>query len=174
MRGEMTNASWFALKVRSRSEWLVAKKLLMKGYEVFNPTYVTRRKWSDRVISAELPLFPGYVFCRFDVQKRLPILVTSGVHLIVGRGKVPEPVPEEEIDAIRRIVESGGDYGPHAYVSVGTACRIVEGALSGLEGVAIRLKGHYRLIVSVHLLQRSVAVEVDQMSVEPIRRFGGN
>src|SRR6185436_7014975 len=113
----MSSALWYALKVRSRSEWAVARNLQGKDYEVFLPTYLMKRRWSDRVISSEVPLFAGYLFCRFDAQRRLPILATPGVQLIVGSARVPEPVDDSEIRGIRLIVESGNVYEPYPYLS---------------------------------------------------------
>jgi transcription antitermination factor NusG len=164
----MSSALWYALKVRSRSEWAVARNLQGKDYEVFLPTYLMKRRWSDRVISSEVPLFAGYLFCRFDVQRRLPILATPGVQLIVGSARVPEPVADSEIQGIRLIVESGNVYEPYPYLSVGAAIRITEGPLAGLTGIALRIKSNFRLVASVHLLQRSVAVELDRAVVEPV------
>src|SRR6185369_14563329 len=97
---------WYALHVRSQHEKIVASTLRGKGYEQFLPLYRTKHRWSDRMKVIERPLFPGYVFCRFDLQKRLPILVTPGVLLIVGVRKTPLPVVESEISALQSIVNS--------------------------------------------------------------------
>ncbi len=159
---------WFAIRVRSNFEQIAAAALRGKGYEEFLPVYRTRRRWSDRVKEVDCPLFPGYVFCRFDVENRLPILVTPGVLSILGMGKTAVPVEEREIEAVRVIVRSGLVSGPWPFVRVGQAVYIEEGPLAGAEGVVVKVKGRYRLVASVTLLQRSVYVEIDREWVRPI------
>jgi transcription antitermination factor NusG len=161
---------WFALQVRARYESMVATSIGGKGYEYFLPSYWSSRKWSDRTKKIELPLFPGYLFCRFDPLKRLPILESPGVLSIVGVGKNPVPVEETEIDAIRRLAASGIALEPWPYLKVGQKVRIERGALSGLEGILQSFKGRQRIVVSVSLLQRSVAAEIDGDWVVPVRR----
>lgn len=156
---------WFALHVRSRFEATVAAHLDGKGYEFFLPMYVEKRHWSDRVKEIELPLFPGYVFCRFDPQARLPILVTPGVIGVVGMGKTPIPILEEEIASIQAVVKSGLPSQPCPYLQIGERVRIESGPLQGLMGILEEIKGRHRLILAVTLLQRSVAVEIDMACV---------
>jgi transcription antitermination factor NusG len=165
---EMTNALWYALSVRPRFESVVVRNLSAKGYEVFLPTYISKRRWSDRTKSVESALFPGYLFCRLDVQQRLPILITPGVRFIVSRGKIPEPIDQSELNAVRLVMERAAVYEPHPYLTVGQAVRIKRGSLYGLTGVAIQIKDNCRLIISVNLLQRSVAVDIDRTWIEPI------
>ncbi len=152
---------WFALSTRSQREKMVASLLHSKGYEEFLPLYRSRRRWSDRMKAIEKPLFPGYVFCRFDVQKRLPILMTPGVRLIAGIGKTPLPVNDSEMAALQLIVQSGLQAEPWPFLQVGQRVRIERGSLQGVEGILMAIKKPYRLVVSVTLLQRSVAVELD-------------
>ena len=159
---------WFAVRVRSNFEQMTAAALRGKGYEEFLPVYRARRRWSDRLKEVDCPLFPGYVFCRFDVENRLPVLVTPGVISILGMGKTPVPLDEGEIEAVRVIVRSGLVAGPWPFVRVGQAVYIEEGPLAGAEGVVIKVKGRYRLVASVTLLQRSVYVEIDREWVRPI------
>jgi len=159
---------WFALQVRSRYEKNVASYLDGKGFEWFLPTHNCRRKWSDRIKEVTLPLFPGYLFCRFDPQDRLPILKTPGLISIVGTAKVPTAVDESEIHAIRQLVHSGLPRQPWPYLQVGQRVRIEQGSLSGLEGILLRHKGQDRLVLSVSLLQRSTAVEIDSAWVLPV------
>lgn len=159
---------WFALQVRSRSEDVVATFLRGKGYEWFLPTYRCRRRWSDRIKELELPLFPGYLFCRFDPQHRLPILKTPGLISIVGIAKNPIPVDESEITALRSLVSSGLPRQPWPYLQTGQRVRIDYGALCGLEGILLDFKGRHRVVLSVTLLQRSVAAEIDIAWVTPI------
>jgi transcription antitermination factor NusG len=115
----LMNDSWFALHVRPRFESYVELQLGGKGYEVFLPTYESRRRWSDRVKTVVQPLFPGYVFCRFDVSARLPILVTPGVNSVVGVGKTPIPVDPGEIAAIRNVINSAIASYPCDYIRDG-------------------------------------------------------
>ena len=143
---------WYALRVRPRFEKMVASVLLLKGYEGFLPLYIRRSRWSDRIKNVELPLFPGYMFCRFDVNKRLPILVTPGVIQVVGIG----------------IVISGLQAEPRSYLNIGQRVRIELGPLAGVEGILTSTKGSSRLVVSVSLLQRSVSVEIDQSWAIPV------
>jgi transcription antitermination factor NusG len=164
------NLQWFALRIRSRHEGRVAVALQSKGYEEFLPLYRHRQRWSDRIKETYRPLFPGYVFCRFDVNKRLPILVTPAVMLIVGSGKTPLPVDETEISALQSIVKSGLRAQPWPFLQVGQRVRIDQGVLQGVEGILIGLRKPHRLVVSVTLLQRSVAVEIDEEWAVPIPR----
>ena len=119
----------------------------------------------------DLPLFPGYLFCRFDVQVRLPILTTLGVISIVGTGKIPVPIPDQEIDAIQTMIRSDLHVQPWPQLVVGSRVLIEQGPLKGLEGVALDIKKKYRLFVSVPLLQRSVSVEIDREWVRPLSTF---
>ena len=164
----MAQDLWYAVNVRARSESMVAANLRYKGYEPFVPTYRTSRRWSDRIKVVDLPLFPGYLFCRFDVRTRLPILITPGVNFIVGVAKVPEPIADAEVEAIRTVVQSGLIYEPHAYLNVGQRVRVEYGSLSGLTGLVTEVRNRSRLIISVNLLMRSVSVEIDRTWVEPI------
>jgi transcription antitermination factor NusG len=163
----MTNP-WYALHVRSRFEKLVQTNLEEKGYEVFLPTYISKRKWSDRVKSLSVPLFPSYVFCRFDINSRLPILITPGVNSVVGVGKAPLPIDEYEIEAIRSVMQSGIATQPYPFLRTGDWVRVEAGPLEGLTGMITREKGCSRLVISVTLLMRSVAVEIDRNWVKPI------
>jgi len=165
---EAPKLPWFAIQVRSRYENLVAAFLGGKGYEWFLPRYWCRRQWTDRIKKVELPLFPGYLFCRFNPQDRLPILQIPGLISIVGIGKNPVPVEEVEIDAVRMLVSAGLSHQPWPYVRVGQRVRIEQGALCGLEGILQSFKGHHRIVVSVSLLQRSVAAEIDAAWIVPL------
>jgi transcription antitermination factor NusG len=160
---------WYALNIRCTAERRVARSLSNKGYDPFLPTYKQRRYWSDRIKTVESPLFPGYLFCRFDVATRLPILTTVGVQSVVGTAGTPVPIDEEEIEAIRKVVHSNLPYEPYPYVSVGQFVRIKGGTLQGLIGFVLRIRNEHRLIVSVRLLMRSVAVEIDYAVIEPIK-----
>jgi transcription antitermination factor NusG len=153
---------WFAMTVKLNREKSVAQCLRYKGLEDYLPLYKARRQWSDRVQSVELPLFPGYIFCRFDYHRRLPVLTTPGVNSIVGFGGDPAPVSESEIDDIKMILASGLPARPWPFIRVGQRVRIERGSLAGLEGILLREKGAVHVVVSVELLSRSVAVEIDR------------
>lgn len=168
MKHETRSYPWFALQTRSRYENFVATQLRGKGYEPFLPVYKSRRRWSDRIREFELPLFPGYLFCRFDPLDRLPIVVTPGVIQVVGIGKTPLPVDDTEIATIRTAVQSGLPRQPWPFLKVGQKVRLGCGPLCGVEGILLSFRGQHRLVLSVTLLQRSVAVEVDEAWVHPI------
>jgi transcription antitermination factor NusG len=165
-----TGLPWFALRVRSRAEQVVAASLHSKGYEEFLPMYRVRNRWSDRLRDVDLPLFPGYVFCRFDPARRLPIITTPSVVSVVGLGKIPQPVETAEIEAIQALVKSGLAALPWPYLRAGAAVRIERGALEGLDGILTAVKNEYRVVLSITLLHRSVAVEIDRDWVSPISR----
>jgi transcription antitermination factor NusG len=150
---------WFAIRVKSNREKVTQQHLAGKGYEVFLPCY--RPKEDGRRPSSEFPLFPGYLFCRFDVNNRLPILVVPGLVHVVGFGKRPVPVDESELESVRILVKAGLPLRPDEPYTIGQAIRIQKGPLTGAEGVIIGL-GEQRLVVSVSLLQRSVSVELER------------
>jgi transcription antitermination factor NusG len=157
------HSPWYALRVRSSFESVVSRTLREKGYEEYLPVYHSRRHWSDRVKVLDLPLFPGYVFCRLDLSQRiLPVLTTPGVVRVVGAGRDPIPVSEEEIAAVKVILNSGLGAHPWPFLAVGSTVYIERGPLAGLEGIVLNLEKQWRLVVSVSLLQRSVAVEIDR------------
>jgi transcription antitermination factor NusG len=159
---------WFALRLRSNFEYATATILTAKGYEVFLPTYLRRQRRRGEMMTVKAPLFPGYIFCRFSAEARLPILVTPGVVMIVGIGQVPQSIPDVEIASVRCMVESQLEVGPWTYVSAGERIRIEQGPLTGAEGVLLRLKDGYRLVASVTLFQRSISVELDRDWVTPL------
>ncbi len=164
-----TNVSWYAVRVQSRMAKVASVTLRGKGYEEFLPTFRSRHRWSDRVKEVEKPLFPGYLFCRFDPQDRqTPILSTPGIMGFVGAGKTPLAIPQTEIDAIRSIVDSGLTAQPWPYIELGSRLHIERGPLSGLEGIVLNADKTCRIVVSVNLLQRSVAVEIDRDWVRPV------
>jgi transcription antitermination factor NusG len=159
---------WFALRVRSNFEKVASQILEQKGYESFLPVYHSRNRWSDRTKTVERPLFPGYLFCRFDQQQRLPILVTPGVVGVVGLGKTPAPIPEAEIEAVGGVIRSGLPVTPWPFLRVGQRLVMERGPLRGIEGILQEIKSRYRFVVSVNLLQRSVAAEVESDWVRPV------
>lgn len=139
-----------------------------KGYEYLLPTTKKRKRWSDRIREVAEPLFPGYLFCRFSPERRLPILTTPGVIQIVGYDRQPISVDEAEIAALKTMVASGAANQPWPYLEVGDRVRIESGPLRGLEGILVDTRCSHRLVLSVSLLQRSVAVELDSAVVNKI------
>lgn len=159
---------WFAVRVRSNHERTAVIHLRQRGYEEFAPSYRTERRWSDRTKEIERFLFPGYVFCRLNPLDRLPVLTVPGVVGLVGFGKTPSPVPDQEIESIRKMVQSGLLVVPWPFIRLGQRVLIERGPLAGVEGILKELKGEWRLVVSVPLLQRSVSAEVDRSWVHPL------
>ena len=160
---------WFALRVRANFEKKAADYLRLTGHEGFLPTYRCRTYWSDRVKWTEKVLFPGYVFTRFDANNWLPVLKTPGVIEAVNFGGKPVPLVEAEIAALRTMVNSGEPLFPRAFLHVGERVRVVRGPLTGLEGYLERFEKDCRIVVSVTLLQRSVAAQLDAEWVTPLR-----
>jgi len=160
--------SWFAVRTKTTHEKRVASLLNYQDYECFLPLYTCRHCWSDRIKEVQLPLFPAYVFCRFNVHARGPILKTPSVIGIAGIAGKPIPVDNHEIAAIQRINGSGLGVSPHPFLQIGHRVRIEGGPLEGLEGIIDDVRRRNRLIVSVGLLQRSVAVQIDTGWVTPI------
>jgi transcription antitermination factor NusG len=163
-----TALQWFAVSVKTNAERSVARALATKGYEDFLPTYKESHQWSDRRRQMEVPLFTRYVFCRFDGHFRAPILKTPGVLSIVGTPAGPTPIETPEIDALRRTWGSGVACRPWPFIQRGERVRVRRGAFAGVEGLLVQAKKGYRLVLSVTLLERSVAIEVDAGSVERV------
>lgn len=159
---------WYALHVRSRHEKVVEKGLRGKGYAVFSPFYRTRRKRVDRIAEIDVALFPGYVFCHFDSNRRLPILMTPGIVGVVGLGSKPEPVDDSEIASIRTVAMSGRPVQPWPFLRSGQRIRLHSGPLMGAEGIFLRVKDEYHLVISVTLLQRAVSVVIETDAVAPL------
>jgi transcription antitermination factor NusG len=160
--GALTPESdWYALVVKHNHERAAAAGLEYKGLEVFLPLYRARRRWSDRVKELELPLFGGYVFCRFREADRALVLTTPGVNSLVGFGNGPAPVAADEIKTVRALLASGLPVMPWAYPQPGDRVRIAAGPLRGVEGVLTQVRNAWRVVVSLELLQRSVMAEVD-------------
>jgi transcription antitermination factor NusG len=164
-----TKLPWFALQVRTTRELSVANLLRGRGYTPFLPLYRCRKRWSDRIKVVDAPLFPGYVFCRLNIQHRLPVLMIPAVTQIVGYSRVPARVDEAEINAIQTVVASGFPNQPWPFLQVGDWVRIERGPLCGVEGILLSIRGSHRLVLSVSLLQRSVALEIDALSVKWLR-----
>jgi transcription antitermination factor NusG len=160
---------WFALRVKPNYEKRVATALRGKGLEELLPLYRSKRRWSDRVKVLDLPLFPGYLFCRLDLAARLPLLTTPGFLYIVGVGKTPQPVDEAEILAIQSVMRSGVPVTPWPSLVVGQKVELQHGPLRGLVGVLTKISNQHRIYVSVTLLRRSISVEVAPDWVRPVQ-----
>lgn len=160
---------WWALYTRHQHEKQVADTLQCKGFEVFLPVCDSVRRWKDRRKVLSMPLFPGYVFVRGSSGRRLGILTTPGVHMILSRGDEAAAIPEEEIQAIRRVLEGKFVAEPHPYLNCGDRVRIRRGPLEGIEGILVRWKNIFRLILSVEMLARSVSVELDAVDVDAVQ-----
>jgi transcription antitermination factor NusG len=165
----LVEARWHALYTRHQHERLVAHALTGKGFDIFLPQYRAIHRWKDRRKELEVPLFPNYVFIQGGLDRMLNILTTPGVHSLVSWGGRPADIPQDEIDAVRRLVESPLRIQPHPYIKCGDRVRIKSGPLEGIEGILVRSKSAYRLVLSVEMLSRSAAVEVDASMVERVR-----
>jgi transcription antitermination factor NusG len=163
-----SGSSWYAIRVRPRWEKLVASALHGKDYDEFVPLYRKQSRWSDRVKEIDLPLFPGYVFCRSGLSGRPPLITTPGVIGILSFGGSPAIISDEEIEAIKTVVDSSVSAGPWPYLHEGRRVRIHRGALTGVEGLLVRVKNDWRVVLSVEVLCRSVAVEIDRDWATPI------
>src|SRR5712692_2752675 len=161
-----SQASWYAAYTCPRHEKSVAEQLTGRGVEFYLPLYETVSRWKDRRVRLSLPLFPGYVFVRIPLCERLRVLGVPSVVRLVGFNGRPAPLPEEEIESLRNGL-STLRAEPHPFLKAGRRVRIVQGPLQGLEGVLLRRKGRYRLVISLDLIQRSICVDVDADSLQP-------
>lgn len=157
---------WYAVYTKHQHEKSATSVLARKGFNVLLPLYRTTHRWKDRTQIVALPVFPCYLFLRTSLQRKLEILQTPGVFWLVGHGGRASLVPDDEIEAIRTITQSGARVEPHPYLQNGDRVRVLAGPMTGLEGILTRIKNRYRVVLSVDLLQKAVAVEVDISSVE--------
>lgn len=160
---------WYALYTRHQHEKTIANTLCLKGLSVFLPLYPAVRRWSGRTKLITLPLFPSYVFIETGFKRQLDILTTAGVHGFVCFGTSPALIPQSEIDSIRRVLEESVKIEPHPFIKRGDLVRINAGPLAGIEGILVRKRNWSRLILSVELLGKSVAIEVDSSIIEKIK-----
>jgi transcription antitermination factor NusG len=162
------NDNWFAVYVRPRHEKRVQYLFEQKGLSSFLPLYKLRKRWADRMKEVEFPLFPQYLFCQLDENRKLPVLSTPGVLRIVGDGSKPVPVDPEELEAIRRVVEAGLSCDPISSWREGMPVHVVAGPLAGVTGTLVHVKQTTGLVLSISLLRRSVLVHMDQDCVAPM------
>lgn len=166
---EYREPRWYAVYTRSRHEKCVVEQCERKMIETFLPLYESVRRWKDRRVRLDLPLFPGYVFVRTPLKERLKILEIPSVVRLIGFNGVPTALPDSEIEALRHVLLRQLRAEPHPYLTVGQRVRIVRGPLEGIEGILIRKKGTARVVLSIDLIMRSAAVDVDSADVEPLR-----
>jgi transcription antitermination factor NusG len=159
---------WFAIHTRSRHEKVVRDQFEAKGITHLLPLHHKRSVWKDRVKMIEVPLFSGYIFGYFALQEKLHVLTTVGVVRLIGINGSPVPVPEEQIEAVRTMTEQRLRYDPHPYLREGMRVRIKHGPLAGVDGILVSKKKQYRLVISIDLIQKSVAVDIDSANVEAL------
>jgi transcriptional antiterminator NusG len=157
--------AWYAIWTRSRHEQVVREQLALKGLEAFLPTITRWSRWKDRKKKIDWPLFPGYCFARFDARERMPILKCTGVVSIVSFDGEIAPIPDTEIDGIRRLVESDLQYDPCPLIREGMIVEVIHGPLKGVVGRLVRKGAHARLVLAVDLIGQAVSVEVDASDV---------
>ncbi len=163
-------AAWYAVRTRSNFEKRVATELAGKGLNVFLPSFRQVHQWKDRKKVVEQPLFPGYLFAHMQdtPEARLAILKATGAVQILGQGQSIEPVPDEQVEAVRTLLSASVSCFAHPFLREGSRVKIRRGALKGIEGFLVRFKNQFRLVLSVQLLSQSVATEVDIQDVEPL------
>lgn len=159
------SASWYAIWTRSRHEHVVREQLDKKGVEAFLPTFARWSRWKDRKKRIDWPLFPGYCFAKFDPAERLAVLTAPGVVNIVSFNSEIAPIPEQEIESIRRLVATDLQYDPCPLIHEGMMVEVVSGPLKGVTGRLVRKGAHARLILAVDLIGQAVSVEVDAADV---------
>lgn len=158
---------WYAVYTNSNHEKRVAKQLEERHIEHLLPLYDSVRRWKDRRVRLQMPLFPGYIFVRFALSDRLHILQIPSVAHVVSFGGHPVAVPESDIQAIQNCLNNGHHVEPHPYLQSGRRARVSSGPLRGLEGIVLRRKNRTRFILSFDLIMRSVAVEIDDVDLGP-------
>jgi transcription antitermination factor NusG len=162
--------SWFALYTCANHEKRVAAQLESRSVDHFLPLYGSVRRWKDRRIRLQLPLFPGYIFVRLALTERLRVLEVPGAVRLVGFNGQPYALPKEEIEVLRQGNLQQLRIEPHPYLTVGSRVRIKEGPLAGMEGILVRKKKVQRVVLSLDVIARSAAVEVDASDIERVSR----
>ena len=160
--------SWFAVYTRAKHERRVEEHFVQRNIDCFLPVYDSVRRWKDRRIRLKLPVFPGYVFVRIALPARLSVLQTPSVVRLVSFNGQPYPVPEHDIEVLRRGIASALRIEPHPYLAVGSRVRLIRGPLEGVEGILVRKKNIYRVVLSLDFISRSAAVEVEFKDIERI------
>jgi transcription antitermination factor NusG len=159
--------NWYALYTCPRHEKRVADQIEQRSISCFLPLYRSVRRWKDRSVELELALFPSYVFVRVALQDKLEVLRLPGVVRLVTFNGRPAVLPDAELESLRRGVAARARMMPHPYLQVGSRVRLTSGPMAGLEGILRRRKEGLRLVISIEMLMRAVAVEVDEADVTP-------
>ncbi len=159
---------WYAAYTCARHEKRVAEQLERRSVKLFLPLYETVHRWKNGRARLELPLFPGYVFVHIALQERLRVLEVPSIVRLVGFGGLPTPLPEGEVEALREGLTRDLRAEPHPFLSMGRKVRVRSGPLQGLEGILVRRKGNYRVVLSMDLIMRSIVVDLDLADVEPM------
>lgn len=159
---------WYAAYTSANHEKRVAEQLMRRSVEHFLPLYNTVRRWKDRRVQLQLPLFRGYVFVRLALRDRLQVLQVPGVSNLVGFNGTPAPLPQEEIETLKKGLVCGVRAEPHPFLSVGRRVRVKAGPLEGVEGIVIRRKNRLRLVISLDLIRRAAAVEIEEADLEGV------
>jgi len=177
----VSDAKWYAIRTRSRHEKVAAREFDAQGISVFLPLVTSIRQWSDRHTKVEMPLFPGYAFVRVDYFSgdRVRVLRTTGVVDFVGQKAEGSSIPDEQIESIRTILIRNVPVKDHPFLNVGQRIRVRNGALSGVEGILVAVKGTRQLVISVEPIQRSLCISLDDYQIEnvavaPPKRSGPN
>jgi transcription termination/antitermination protein NusG len=156
---------WFAIQTLSRHEKVVRNQLEMRNVETFLPTTRRLSQWTDRKKEIEIPLFAGYCFAKFSLANRLPVLQTQGVVCVIGFGGQPEAIPDEEIESLRKLINSPSDYVCCPYLGEGKLVKVIRGPLQGIKGRLVREAKPCRLVLSISLTQHAVTIEIDAASI---------
>ena len=159
---------WYAAYTSANHEKRVAEQLGIREVEFFLPAYASVRRWKDRRVTLQMPLFPGYVFVRMALRDRLQVQQVPGVAHLVGFDGTPAALPDAEIETLRASLESGVRAEPHPYLAAGRRVRLKSGPLTGMQGILLRRKGNFRVVISIELIQRSLVVQVDAADVETV------
>jgi transcription antitermination factor NusG len=163
-----SEVQWYAAYTSANHEKRVAQQLEWRSVDHFLPVYESVRRWKDRRVRLQWPLFPGYVFVRLRLPDRLRVLAVPGVARLVGFDGRPTPVPAEDIEAIRTCLAGNRDVQPHPYVRCGQRVRVLSGPLAGFSGIVLRQKNRTRFVISFDVLERSVAVEMDDYDLHAV------
>jgi len=158
---------WFAAYTSPRHEKQVSRQMARRGIQNFLPLYKSIRRWKDRRKELELPIFPGYLFVRMALRERVSVLQVPGVVQLVSFQGRPTPLPDSEIEMLQRQLAQNGRLQPHPFLTVGRRVRVTNGPMTGMEGILARKKDTLRVVLSIELIQRAVAVEVDLADIAP-------
>lgn len=167
---------WYAVTTRSRQEKIAANTLQALGIAHFLPLQSQKRQWSDRIQTMNVPLFPGYLFVHIDPWSsvKLDVLKTPGVARFVGDHSGPLPVQNSEIESIRDLLQCGVEFAPHQFLKQGDRVQVVRGPLTGVEGIFVRLGSKSRIVISIEVIHRSLAMNVSETDVLPVMAISEN